>query len=833
MPVFTIELPNGKRIDAEAENEAAAISGAQEWYKQQNTDKTSTPNTSLTGALQQGGSDLVAGVGSTIKNLVSKDAGKAVEDAAKSAANPNYKSATQEFMRPSDGAENHVLGVDRKSAPRALLEQAPALAMDLASQALLKRFGPLAQLAGGTASFGLRSAGNEIQKRADARTGVEGSEPSTTDKVVGVGSTALQGALNAYAANKIVSPSKVTGTGLAGVGQVAGNVGKAAVAEGATNAAQEGVSQVASTAGTDKGVSVDPTTIKGAAILGGLGGGVFGAGRGVRDTAQAIQTRGMDAGEHTTLAANRVVDKAGSTKALEDAKTAYSSVQGAQADVSRELSDVSKTITAPSTETANALARAKRGDVLNTKELAAIDAEGNDMLSSLVRQSSALTKLTQRGNFDSGSERFAGGVSEMVRSNAGKLAVAAGGVGSLPHIAANGIAGADGLAAALPGVGQALAGAYGGYKGLKAVERFAGITSPARTFAEKFSDATGQLRPDVQMNQSPTGPKVTPTQSLTTPQPWGPVAPKPTPFKPDMLESNIGKIVEKLQNQKRKTTVQEAMPLLRQLAEQGKPAPEEPGIDASSINEQIKGALLMASARRKIEGQRQAEAEAATSPMIEEQGGLDAVRNPAMGKRANELISAANALAKLRRQPEQEEAPQPSPTDQPPTPPQWDGPQAGPEQPTQGSPQQPEGPQGPTLPKSPYWSEDPADAAKLIYKDLVDGGFESNIRHPEHYKAGIRRRLEAEQDIYLDIVNQMDRSEWPAFHKYGAALWGSDSPPIAKQVRDSMLAEFPQHAETINSHLSDKTIDELWTPPTGKKKAAPKKKRRKKQSTPT
>lgn len=273
MPVFTIELPNGKRIDAEAENEAAAISGAQEWYKQQNPDKTSTPNTSLTGALQQGGSDLVAGVGSTIKNLVSKDAGKAVEDAAKSAANPNYKSATQEFMRPSDGADKHVLGVDWASAPRALLEQAPSLAMDLASQALLKRFGPIAQLAGGTASYGLRSAGNEIQKRADARTGVEGSEPSTTDKVVGVGSTALQGALNAYAANKIVSPSRVTGTGMAGVGQVAGNVGKAAVAEGATNAAQEGVSQVASTAGTDKGVTLDPTTIKGAAILGGL---VFG-----------------------------------------------------------------------------------------------------------------------------------------------------------------------------------------------------------------------------------------------------------------------------------------------------------------------------------------------------------------------------------------------------------------------------------------------------------------------------------------------------------------------------------------------------------------------------
>jgi hypothetical protein len=93
------------------------------------------------------------------------------------------------------------------------------------------------------------------------------------------------------------------------------------------------------------------------------------------------------------------------------------------------------------------------------------------------------------------------------------------------------------------------------------------------------------------------------------------------------------------------------------LAEQNKPAPEAPGLDVAALNEQIKGAMLMASARRKIEGQQQAEAEAAESPMINEQGGLDAVRNPAMGKRANELISAANALARLRRQPEERKLP--------------------------------------------------------------------------------------------------------------------------------------------------------------------------------
>jgi hypothetical protein len=55
------------------------------------------------------------------------------------------------------------------------------------------------------------------------------------------------------------------------------------------------------------------------------------------------------------------------------------------------------------------------------------------------------------------------------------------------------------------------------------------------------------------------------------------------------------------------------------------------------------------------------------------------------------------------------------------------------------------------------------------------------------------------------------------FHKYLAALWGSDSPEIATKVRDQMLTEFPQYAETINTHLSDTKIKGLWTKPKKKK----------------
>src|SRR5688500_18863584 len=145
----------------------------------QQTQQKPTPektDTSLVSAVQQGAADVMQGVGSTIKNYISKDAGAAVEKTAAAKSNPNYKSASEEFARPSDGADKHFLGVDWGSAPRALIEQAPALATDLLTQMVLRKAGPLVKLAGGALTYGARTAGNEAQKRADARTGETSEE---------------------------------------------------------------------------------------------------------------------------------------------------------------------------------------------------------------------------------------------------------------------------------------------------------------------------------------------------------------------------------------------------------------------------------------------------------------------------------------------------------------------------------------------------------------------------------------------------------------------------------------------------------------------------------
>jgi hypothetical protein len=838
MPAFTIELPNGKRLDVEADDENAAITGAQGWYKQNVTDKT---DTSISGALTEGASGMASGIGKTVREYVSKDAGDYIMGKAAAASNPKYKSGYESFAYPEDGRENHFMGLDWKNAPRALVEQAPALASDLLVNRVLKRFGPATQFVGTGVNFGARTAGNEAQKRADARSGVEGTEPTAEDKLVGAGSTVSQAALNSLATSKIANP----GNAAKGVGAAVRNVRNAALAEGATNAAQDAISQGAAKAGTDAEYNEQDTKAQG--VLGFLGGGAFAAPHTVKAGAQAVHTRGTDQGNASTFAANRLVEHAGGIENLDDPHTAFKAMKGAMQNASDEFGRAASTINAPSTETANAISRAKAGEALSARELDAIDAEGNANLSSLARELTSLRTMRERGSWNAEDQRWAGGLGEVARNHAGKALTALSGVGAIPHIAAQGGAGLDTLMGAVPGMAQAAAGGYLGYKAIQKIEKMAGVQSPGRAFADRFADASGQVRPAPSpsaMTQAAVSvPSVTPQNSLTTPQPWGPVEPKPTPFKPDVLEPGIRKIVEKIETRKRQDTAREAMPLLRQLAAQSKPAPEAPGIDGSALNEQVKSALLMASARRKIEGQRMAEAEAAESPMIQEQGGLDAVRNPAMGKRANELIAGATALARLRRQPEQEEAPAPAP--EAPTPPQPSpqrppmdllrrlmesqgiAPAPTPETPTGPTVAQPKNvdtsgatplpePEPFVLPESPHVFKDSETAAKDILAEAMAGG--KPIRHAEGFKAGTKRRLDGEEKIYNTISSALNSvQERGLFHKYLSALWGSDSPEVVTQVREHMLSELPHHADTIMKHLSDEAIKGLWTKPKKKK----------------
>lgn len=569
MPQFTIELPNGKRIDVEADDENAALTGAQGWYVENVTNKT---DTSVTGALTQGASDLVRGVGKTVKEYMAPDAGKSIEAAGASLANPRYKSAMEQFSQPEDGADNHVMGRDWSKLPRVLVEQAPGLAADVGTQMLIKKLGVggLGRTVTGLLTFGARTAGNEAQKRADARSGIEGSEPSVEDKLVGAGSTVAQAALNQMALNKVVSPAKV-GVGASGVTQAARNALTAAATEGATNAVQDAISQGASTAGTKDGLNIDPHSLVDSAIVGGIGGGVLGVPKSMKDAASATRFRDMggDLTPASAAAANRMVEKAGSVEALQNPSKAFRAVTDTHADVMRELSQATSALRklAPlPVEADNALARAAKGNDLTEGDLAAIDAiDGGDAVKNLAKQSVALARLKRTGSYDPSSERFSGGVAETARKFVKNNPLLTGGA----YTGGNAmLAGVDGLSSAL---GSHAIPAIGAYVGTRAVERALGVTAPARTFAEKFTNPDVPVRtaPPLAPPQSPTGPKTSPP-SLETPQPWGPVQEAPQTFKPDVLEPGLRRIVDKIERTKRQETARDVMPLLRQLAAQSK-----------------------------------------------------------------------------------------------------------------------------------------------------------------------------------------------------------------------------------------------------------------------
>lgn len=500
--------------------------------------KPSKTDTSIGGAITHGAASLVQGYGKTIKDYISPEAGKAVLDASAAKSDPNYKSATEGFMSPEDGAENHRLGVDWSKLPRMLVEQAPGLAADLAVQAIVPKWmGPIGKYAANALSYGGRTAGSEAERRAAERTGDPNAEPNATDKLVGLGSTAAQTALNQHGLNKIISPAKVAGVGLEGVKQAAGNVAKAAIAEGGTSAAQNLISQGAAKAGTTGLSTIDPQEVIANVAAGTALGGAFAAPKGAREASIATQHRNAT-DEHSVMAANRIAEGG--------------SVDNAKQDIRTELSKAASEVTNASPETDNAIVRAKAGDKLTPKDLAAVDAAGNEQLSTLVRQSAAISKLSDAP----------GGLAGTAVSFAKKHPIwTLGGVLS-PHALAT--VGFPALDAALPGAGTLLMGAGAAYAGLRGVDSILGLRNKGATFAERVGDDTGQVRPDA---------------------PEAPLLPEPSQAdllkSQHSLESGLQKLVEKLQRQKQQQLPREAMPLLKQLAARNKlmqqqPAPGQP-----------------------------------------------------------------------------------------------------------------------------------------------------------------------------------------------------------------------------------------------------------------
>jgi hypothetical protein len=499
-----------------------------------------------------------------------------------------------------------------------------------------------AALLGATGLGWLMSSGDTIKERA-ANNGHE--EPSTTDKVIGNLTAGAGAAASAVPAARLVPGlNKVAGAG----GQAAASaLTKALTTVGsgvAGGAASDLASQVGTTAGTDQGLTVDPSRVGGAAITGGVTSGALAAPALGGDLVRAGTLRKY-IGENEAASKNYAtrLETAGNGD-LGNAKADEGAHQRVVADLKNELgtaaSNVGKQVSL-SQEAQNTLSALQRGEKVTPAEIARIDSEtagapdgANTAL--LARTLHVADMAAERGGHSN--RGWAGGLSGVMDKNLGFLLNPA----RLAGGAAATALGMHLLGTSNPLFGGALAGTYGA---ARMVDNLTGMRSPAKTFAEHFADRNAQLRVPTQQTpappappppsgqaQGPWGPKPLPQQSV--PQQAAPQAPQAAPASFDPL------IVQTM-----------AHAALMQKAQPPAPEPQAPQIDPlnlpTSITKTAKNIMGGHAKVQEIREKEQARTAVAglQSPLVEE-APLDVTQNPMVGKRASQLVSAANALRK-------------------------------------------------------------------------------------------------------------------------------------------------------------------------------------------
>lgn len=471
-------------------------------------------NTSYVGAVQQGVSDVVSGVGKTIKDYVAPDAGSTVEAKGQKLAPANYNSATEDFMNRGGAWYDK----NWSSLPRAVVENAPALATDvLAGLAARKLGGNVAGALGAGASYLLRTRGEAAESRARNRTGDENAVPNTEDKVVAGAAGIPEAALGALGANRFINPSKVTGTGVAGAVNAGKKLATTAAIEGGVGAGQDVIGQVADTAGTPGGLRVDPGQTFGAGALSAATGTGMAATGAAADLNNARRFRNFDT-EAAQRVANRIQDNTDGN--LDNTKQARRAVGAAEVDIKSDLTNAfnadpeAKARIDGDDGARRALARLNSGEQVTDGDIANISraasgTRAGDTVSALASELTAIRTLQKMGDYSG--DNFKGGLSTKFEKGARAIynpVGAATGAG----LAALGLtqpAMAMGVMTSAP---AAVGGAFGAYLAARALDKATGYRSPAKTFVEKFGGTDSRTpaiaQPPQPQRPGPTGPSI-------------------------------------------------------------------------------------------------------------------------------------------------------------------------------------------------------------------------------------------------------------------------------------------------------------------------------------
>jgi hypothetical protein len=500
-----------------------------------------------------------------------------------------------------------------------------------------------AALLGAAGAGWLMSSGDTIKERADNN---KHETPTTEDKVVGNLTSVVASAAGAIPAARLVPGlNKVVGAGA----QAATSAGMKALtnigAGVAGNAASDLATQVGTTAGTEQGLTVDPTRVGGAAITGGvvsgahsvlpLGGDLVRAGA-LRKYVGENEAASKNYGTRLEAAGNGDLGKSTVDAAAHDRVVS---------DLRNELGPAAKAVAGQvslSQEANNALNALQRGEKVTPADIARIEREtagapdgANTAL--LARTLHVADMAGERGSRTS--KGWAGGISGKMDSTLGFM---------LNPTRATVGAGLAAMGQHVVGLGspQWALGLGGSYLAARTLDNLTGMRSPAKTFAEHFADRNAQLRvptqqppappaPPTGQAQGPWGPKPLPQQSVPqTAPPAAPQAPQPA-YSPLIAQ-----------------TMAHAALLQKPQAPAAPPAPAPaPQLDPlnlpTSITKSAKNLMGGIKTVQEIREKEQARTAVAglQSPLVEA-APLDVTQNPVVGKRAAQLVSAANALRK-------------------------------------------------------------------------------------------------------------------------------------------------------------------------------------------
>jgi hypothetical protein len=599
--------------------------------------KAPEPSGALAGAVH-GMKQLAHGVAETARQN-GVGSGYAVND-------PNYVPANP--LHPSEWGQ-------------VLTENLPAFGGALTAGTLAKgaaglakvpnRYAKLAGLGGAALAGWLMTAGDTAKHRAEVRTGNPDAEPTAEDKTIGYGTAAAAQAAGSIGPGRFIPGMVKAGlpTATSALQRAAGSVAAGA----AGNAAASTITQAGTTAGTDQGLTVDPLQVGKDAVTGAVTSGLPASFQLAGGMARASSMR-----EHTASPENIAATKAVATRlenAAGGADNLGASWKGAtkdhsfnevvKSDIKNELGDAAKNVRQQvpqlSPDADNALQRAQNHEPLTANDVALIAKEtagapDGPNAAFLARQVHMQQLMNDRGSYTKG--KWAGGVSGAFDANVGYMLN--------PFRAATGI-GASAMGMHLLGASNPLfmGSALGAYGIARSIDSLTGMRSPAKTFAEHFADRNAQLRVPTQQTPAPPAP---PPPSGQAQGPWGPkplpqqsVPQQAAPQAPQAAPASFDPLIAQTM----------AHAALMQKAQPPAPEPQAPQLDPlnlpTSITKSAKNLMGGIKTVQEIREKEQARTAVAglQSPLVEE-APLDVTQNPMVGKRASQLVSAANALRK-------------------------------------------------------------------------------------------------------------------------------------------------------------------------------------------